>query len=178
MGARRPLEERFWEKVSVGTDDVCWNWQAATNNRGYGVIGVGPHSVETTHRVSWTLRNGSIPDGLWVLHHCDNRRCVNPLHLYLGTIAENTRDAVERGRIKANIDAHMTPEVEARRVARLPRGARHHRSAAKLSATEALAILMARGSQRDIAAGFGVTQQCVSNIKLGKAWGWIYGEAA
>lgn len=73
----------------------CWIWSGTTNRHGYGTWG-----RKLAHRHAWEQANGPIPDGLWILHHCDNKPCVNPLHLYAGTRTENVQDAVDRGRFK------------------------------------------------------------------------------
>ena len=94
---RRPLVERFWEKV-VKTP-TCWLWTAAAQG-GYGVIG-DPHRkgrVLRAHRVSWELHDGPIPSGMDVLHRCDTPACVRPDHLFLGTAADNIADMFAKGR--------------------------------------------------------------------------------
>lgn len=93
-----PFEERFWAKVDKG--DGCWEWTGGRANRGYGHVEPVRGQNRSAHRVSWELTNGPIPDGLWVLHRCDNPPCVRPSHLFLGTHADNMRDMEAKGRGK------------------------------------------------------------------------------
>lgn len=89
--------ERFWCKVAIADDAECWNWQAYINKQGYGEFHFR-RRAPVASRVAWILTYGEISDGLHVLHHCDNRRCVNPKHLYLGTNKDNVDDRERRGR--------------------------------------------------------------------------------
>jgi len=91
------LEERFWGMVLK--TDGCWLWQGYKNPKGYGLISTkrGSRPLQT-HRVSYEIHFGPIPDGKWVLHKCDNMQCVRPDHLFLGTPKENTHDMMEKER--------------------------------------------------------------------------------
>lgn len=94
---RKPLVERFWGKAKRAGPEQCWEWTAALTTKGYGKIKIKGRVVEA-HRVSLDLAAGSIPEGLCVLHSCDNRRCVNPNHLRVGTKKDNAVDREGRER--------------------------------------------------------------------------------
>lgn len=90
--------ERFWTNVQQG--DGCWEWAGRRTPDGYGIftwkaMKRGPLGA---HRAAWILTHGDIPDGLWVLHHCDNPPCVRLDHLYVGTAADNAYDRTTHGR--------------------------------------------------------------------------------
>lgn len=106
FGHRRPRSvaeavRRFWNLVDITGD--CWVWIGGRDRRGYGVYAPqGRSTFMRAPRYSMMITMlQPIPDGMWVLHHCDNRPCVRPDHLYLGTQVENVRDMVARGRSKS-----------------------------------------------------------------------------
>src|SRR5437899_3345664 len=92
---------RFWRMVDQRSRSECWPWLGHTNRKGYGRIygGIGQdNGVQSAHRVSYRIHYGAIPGKLWVLHRCDNPPCVNPAHLFIGTVADNVRDMMAKGR--------------------------------------------------------------------------------
>lgn len=93
-----PIEERFFNKIEK--TDKCWIWKASTQG-GYGQLWcIKRKRAIRAHIISYEIHNGKIPKGMCVCHSCDNPPCVNPLHLWLGTHAENMRDGFKKGRIK------------------------------------------------------------------------------
>lgn len=92
---RLTLEERFWTKVIKA--DNCWKWIGSKYPNGYGYIYYNKNHIGS-HRVSWEIHNGIIPDKMCVLHKCDNPNCINPKHLFLGTMSDNTKDMVSKHR--------------------------------------------------------------------------------
>ncbi len=94
------LEERFWSKVDKAGPDECWLWTGALNNKGYGCVGVNGAHSKCSHRVSYELLVGPIPEDKHVLHRCDVPNCVNPSHLFLGTQTDNMQDAARKGRTR------------------------------------------------------------------------------
>lgn len=94
------LLERLLNKIKINEITGCWEWQASVNNIGYGFIR-DEGKMRTAHRVSYEQHIGPIPPGKQVLHTCDNPRCINPDHLWVGTIKDNMQDKVKKGRCGA-----------------------------------------------------------------------------
>lgn len=143
------LERRFWRRVEFGNG--CWNWTGARTPVGYGTFHRNGANLYT-HRVSYEMCIGTVPNGLCVLHKCDNPRCVNPAHLFLGTKKDNTEDARKKGRMAVG--------------EKLPQ--------AKLTASTVLKIreIYAKGgvTQQALADRFGVEQQCIHKIVHRLRW--------
>lgn len=149
----------FWHRV-VKRADGCWGWTGFVDNKGYGRVNVhtaGVRRSQGAHRASWFIHYGDIPEGMHILHSCDNPQCTNPEHLRLGTHAENMRDMKERGRAKgygkpgeACGHAKLTWE-KVREIRRLKDGC-------------------PTLSNHVLAVQFGVTPSNISNIVTGKTW--------
>ena len=160
---RRSLAKRFWEKVDKRGPDECWEWRGAKDSCGYGEINIDDKTVRA-HRLSWELANSSIPEGegyhgTCVLHTCDNRACVNPKHLFLGTQADNIHDMAQKGR---------------QRLAGTFRGEENGNSKlTKQSVLEIRGLLEDRHHQREIALIYEVSQATINYINVGRIWSWL-----
>lgn len=145
--SRITFEERFWSKVDKSGE--CWLWTAARYPDGYGQFRA--KSTTYAHRMAWSLENGAIPDGMLVLHMCNNPPCVNPQHLYLGTQYDNVRDMIRAG----------TLTLAPRRY-----GLEHHNGKLTDAVIEEIRTKYASGlvKQGDLAIEYGVTQPQVSRL--------------
>lgn len=150
------IAERFWAKVQRG--EGCWPWLGCRckAGKGYGRFGVKVGWVENAHRMAWELTFGPIPEGISVLHHCDNPGCVNPSHLFLGTQRDNILDAIKKGR------------------AYIPHFVGETHGSAKLTEQDVLCLrtLAALGdvNKSALAREYGVTQPAIRYAITGRSW--------
>jgi hypothetical protein len=89
--------EDFWSRVERGAKDECWLWRGAKTSKGYGLLRWNGKFTRA-HRLAYQLHYGDLPDESCVCHSCDVRLCCNPSHLWLGSVADNARDMMEKGR--------------------------------------------------------------------------------
>jgi hypothetical protein len=157
----------FWRRVDKtpgqGPQGTCWEWQGGRFPQGYGRIIVAKKQCKTS-RVSWFLANGEDPGELLICHTCDNPPCCNPAHLFKGTVLDNSRDMVAKGR-------HRTSHVG--RTAYV-KGEAHGRS--KLTAADVQAIRRrhaAGETQRAIAADYNIAFQSVCKIIKRQKWSHV-----
>lgn len=154
------ITERAWARFDAsynrGPNDSCWEWSGAINEWGYGITSWR----RLAHREAFARAHGPIPDGLCVLHHCDNRKCVNPSHLWLGTRRDNTADMDAKGRRKSGTLGRPGRRGEAHHLAKLSwpivRDMRRRASEGE--------------SAKQLAERFGVFHQHVRKILRGERW--------
>lgn len=124
----------------------CWTWMGTRNTYGYGIFLLPGEKAVRAHRYAYERWKGPIPEGMVVMHSCDNPPCINPAHLSLGTKLDNNRDAASKRHTRS--------------------GDRHWMS--KLTEKQVAQIRADKGNQTELAAKLGITQGTVSRIKSGK----------
>ena len=159
------LKQRFFAKTKLadaprpGMETPCLEWQGALDHHGYGRLSSRSGRAgnpESAHRVAWEMAHGPIPDGMNVLHRCDNPPCVNVEHLFLGTMKDNTRDMMAKGRQSA--PPHLC-------------GERHGGSRLNKNAVMAILCLRAQGWKlKLLASEFDVSLGHVGSIVTRKTW--------
>jgi hypothetical protein len=146
-----PLDQRFALGFTKGRANECWDWRKSTNSKGYGQIRINGQTLQA-HRIAYELATGSSVGSLNVCHSCDNRRCVNPKHLWLGTLGDNNADRHSKRRSRGGSN----------------KGSRNPLS--KLTEDDIRVIRSLPGTHFELADRFGVSFQTISNIRLRHTW--------
>lgn len=146
-------KKRFLMRVGEPTATGCREWTGSIRQvKWHGQWRNAEGSIELTHRAAWRIFVGPIPEGMFVLHKCDNPLCVNPNHLFLGSQSDNLRDMWSKDRAKPGVSL----------------GEKHGMS--KLTADQVLEIRSSSASGADLARKLGVTQTTISEIRRRKTW--------
>jgi len=153
MPKGRPLSDRLLEAVEFDTNGGCWLWTRSLKT-GYGHLSVvGRKRTVRAHRASWLAFRGPVPSGLCVLHRCDIRECINPDHLFLGTVADNNADKEAKGR------------------GNQPTGERNNKAKITWPDVEEIRRLRAEGVYlKDLSARYGLTTATISKIARQETW--------
>lgn len=148
----KATEQELWKRAikayekDVIKQEGCWDWKGLLYKKGYACIsGSCTHKTRSAHRISWMIHKGPIPDGMHVLHNCDNRKCTNPEHLFLGTNLDNSNDCTKKFRQHSVLKKNQVIEVKK---------------------------LLKEGnlSHREIGELFGVKREAITKINNGKRW--------
>lgn len=152
--SRNRTPEWFWQRVDKtsghGPGGECWVWMGKKFKQGYGYLRYGGRSCKA-HRLAWELTNGPIPAGMSILHACDNRPCVNPSHMSIGTQTENNADCFAKGRFARGERASKAKLAEAQ-------------------VLEVLAALQRGESQNSVAKRYEVSSTSIWKIATGQSW--------
>lgn len=147
---------RFWSKVKIGKPNECWEWQASISKDGYGQF-CGQHKSYQAHRFSMKIKLGrDLKKDELICHKCDNRKCVNPNHLFIGTPLTNMQDRDNKGR-------HRAVRGQDSGTAKLD----------ETSVREIRNLIRLGVVQREVADRFKVSPSLITRIKKGLAWQWL-----
>lgn len=154
--------DKFYRYFDISLVTGCWEWNRKIQANGYGIF-TYKNKAMGAHRFSYLLYCGEIPKGLMICHTCDNRKCVNPSHLFLGTSQDNVHDMIRKGR-------HSPP----------PKfyGESHSRAFSKLQESDVLNILKHKDNRKvgdvsRLAKEYGVGTSTISFILNGRRWKWL-----
>lgn len=156
----RTLSELFWDLIERGESNDCWPWKGSTNGAGYGIIKM-LNVKFYAHRQAYTEAKGSIPAGMVVRHKCDNPICCNPDHLEVGTMRDNSQDAVARGKMHGR---------------NCCRGSDHHQATlteAQVKEMRQKYDINVRGAATYASREFGVSRSTADRILKGVSWSHI-----
>lgn len=148
LARRLQARDRFWRRVDKRGVAECWEWQGPRTDRGYGTASLDRRTWRA-HRLAVVFSGRDLPDGLVVMHSCDNPPCCNPEHLIVGTFADNNADMMSKSRWS------------------------HPRGAAKLTPEDVMAIRASSDELAALSARFGVSKSTICRARNGKQWGHL-----
>ena len=160
---RTSVQVRFQEKYVVNAETGCWDWVACLTESGYGQFGFNGKRRKA-HRVSYELHVGPIPEGegchkICVCHKCDNPKCVNPAHLFLGTYQDNVNDKIAKGR-QLSGELNGSSVLNNKKAVVIKEMLRRHPP--KRGKTGGIHTFLARW--------FGVSVPCIHAVYSGRTW--------
>ena len=154
-GPKSPIRLRFSEMYEICPVTGCWNWTGKiSNQKGYVIFHGWDHKAIMGHRFSYEMKFGPIPAGLCCCHHCDNPKCVNPDHLFLGTNYDNVMDKVRKGRSLRGVRARTNVLTEEQ-------------------VREIRAFKPFPGSRDILAAKYGVSNSTIKQVRIRETWKWL-----
>lgn len=155
---RQTVIERFNKYGFRNYQTGCLEWTGTLDEYGYGYLTVrkerGNPRRSLVHRESWEIDNGPIPNGMWVLHKCDNRACFEISHLFFGTVIENVADMISKGRQSRG---EKFSKIKGERLS-------------KLTEDQVRSIKTDKRPRKVVAAEYGICKAHISNIRSGKVW--------
>jgi HNH endonuclease len=158
---------KLYDFVTIA-ENGCWDWMRALNNKGYAVCYVAGRQT-LAHRTSYEVSKGQIPIGVFVLHECDNPKCINPDHLFLGTQIDNMQDCKAKGRM-----SKPPPNPKGRNVGRMPRGeSLWNQTLTEAEARDIMRLHMEHLNISQIASRLNKPKHIVADVCRGRSWRWL-----